>query len=82
MIHISNLIIAYKKLLAKPIWSCSDIQEYLDCGRTKASQIKARALKIGGVVRGIPSKVKKDAVLEVLGLDFEDEIKKLNKLEE
>lgn len=37
---------------------------------------------MGGAVRGIPTKVKKMAVLEVLGLNFNDEIEKLNKLEE
>ena len=70
-------------LLQKPIWNNTDIMQYVGCKATKASEIKQLALKrYKGVVRGFPQRVKRDAVLELLGLSFEEEIKKLNILED
>lgn len=79
MISISNLIIAQKELLAKPVWSCDDIQQYINCRRTKAFEIKKRAIALGGAVRGMPSKVKRDIVLEMLGINITAELEIINK---
>lgn len=71
------------KLLAKPIWSLEDIMAYTDCkSRTTASKIRREAIKKGGSVRAYPQKTKRDSVLEALGLNYKDEVKKLRMLEE
>ena len=72
-----------KELLARPIWSLEDIMAYTNCkSRTTASRIRKLAMKCGGCVRAYPQKTKRDAVLQALGLNFNDEVKNLRKLEE
>lgn len=66
-------------LLSKTLWCIEDIKAYCECGTTKASNIMKEAKKIS-VSRFLPSKAKRDNVLEVLGLNFNDEVKKLKLL--
>lgn len=67
-------------ILKKPLWDLKDIQEYTGCCQSKASMIMQAAKRIS-VSRYLPSKAKRDNVLEVLGLDYEDEVKKLKLLQ-
>lgn len=70
-------------LYAKPLWSNQDIMRFTNLGRTKASEIhQEAAIKHNGISKLCPKKVKRDAVLKVLGLDFENELSKLNLLKE
>lgn len=57
--------------------------EYAGCSKATASKIRQIALKqYKGVVRAMPQKTKRDAVLKALGLDYDEEAKKIRKLEE
>ena len=67
-------------LLAKGIWSCKDIMNYAECGRTTASKIRQKALTLGGACKHFPQKVKCKSVLEALELDYDEEIRKINYL--
>lgn len=70
-------------LYAKPLWSNQDIMDFTNFGKTKASEIhQAASIKHNGVSKLCPQKVKRDAVLEVLGLDFKEELSKLKSLKE
>ncbi len=68
-------------LYAKPLWSNQDIMAFTNLGKTKACKIhREAAIKHKGVNKLCPQKVKRDAVLEVLGLDFNEEVSKLKSL--
>lgn len=71
-----------KELLTKPHWTYHDIAEYLDCGTTKAIQIKNQALReFGGSIRYMSQCVTIDSVLRCVGTTIEIEIEKIHKLE-
>lgn len=54
---------------------------YVGCARSKASEIhKEAVIKYDGSVPQCPKKVRRDAVLKVLGVNFVDEIFKINYL--
>lgn len=65
---------------SKVAWSNKDIMYCLDCCETKASQIHRLALKRNGIIRALKTKVKSESVCNVLGLDYNAEIKKLTKI--
>ena len=68
------------ELLQKPIWSYHDICEYVKCKTTKAIELKKIAIsKFNGAVKYLPNMVKRNAVLEMLGTTFEEEIKAFRK---
>lgn len=68
-------------LLLRAIWSNQDIMAYVGCARSKASEIHKEAVtKHNGYVPQCPKKVRRDAVLKVLGVNFVDEIFKINYL--
>lgn len=57
-----------EELINKQYWTNADIMAYAGCGKTKASQIRREALvKHDGLIPLLPRKVKRDAVLKVLG---------------
>lgn len=69
------------EMFSKPYWSLKDISEFAECGKNKASQIRMDAIKHHkGIIRALPSKVRRDAVLEALGTTFEIEMKNLQRL--
>ena len=68
------------EILGKALWSLKDIQTYFGCGRTSASKMMKAAKKIK-VNRYLPSKAKRDILLEINGLDFKEELTKLQLLE-
>lgn len=68
-----------EELLSKPLWCLNDIKLYFGCGSTRASRIMQEAKK-RSVSRLLPSKAKRDAVFEVLGLNFKDELKKIKEI--
>ena len=70
----------YLELLEKSLWSSKDIKNFFGCSNTKASEIMQEAKKIS-ISRLLPSKAKRDNVLEVMGINFNEEIKKLRILE-
>lgn len=63
-------------LMQKSLWSLEDIKTFCECGNSKASNIMKAAKKIS-VSRFLPSKAKRDNVLQILGLSFSDEVEKL-----
>ena len=63
------------ELLSKTLWSLDDICLFVGCKKTKASQILSAAKKIS-VSKFMPSKAKRDNVLKVLNIDFQEEIQK------
>lgn len=68
-------------LLSKAIWTNQDIMDYLGCGKTVASRIHREAvIKYGGYIELCPRKVRRDAVLKVLGVSFTEEAYKINYL--
>lgn len=69
-------------LLSKPLWSNQDIMDYLGCKTTTASNIRQEAIKVGGISKLFPQRTKRDAIFEVLELDYEREIKRLKLLME
>lgn len=63
------------ELLAKPHWDYHDIAEYLECGTTKAIQIKNQALKeFGGSIRYLSQFVTIDSVMNCIGTTRDKEI--------
>lgn len=55
------------EVLNKAYWSLSDIQQFVGCGRSKASKIRQTAImKFNGFNKLLPQKVKREAVLKVL----------------
>ena len=72
-----------EELLTKPYWDYHDISEYLDCGSTKAIQIKNQALReFGGSIRYLSQYVTIDSVMECIGTTREREIEVIRKLKE
>ena len=70
-----------KELLTKPHWTYHDIAEYLNCGTTKAIQIKNQALReFGGSIRYLSQCVTVDSVMECIGTTRDIEIEKIRKL--
>ena len=65
------------KILQKPYWDYLDIASYLQCGKTKASQIKSTASANGGAIEYFPKYVTIDSVLALLGTTREIEIQNL-----
>jgi len=69
------------ELLAKPHWDYHDIAEYVECGTTKAIQIKNRALReFGGSIRYLSQFVSIDSVMECIGTTRAKEIEALKNL--
>lgn len=65
------------ELLMKPIWSNEDIMKYVKCGSNSACLIHQNAaIKHDGVVKLLPKKVKRNAVLAALGIDVNQEFEK------
>lgn len=62
------------QVLLKPIWSNEDIEAYVGCKSTRASQIHRAALNYGGLFRFIPTLVYRDAVLKALNIDLKAEL--------
>ena len=70
-----------EELLTKPHWDYNDIAEYLECGSTKAIQIKNQALReFGGSIRYLTHYVTIDSVLKCIGTTREIEIETILKL--
>lgn len=67
-------------ILSKPIWSYSDIKDYFGFCTTKSTQLKKKVVERGGGVDFCPTKVKADFVFKELGLNREDEIKRISSL--
>ena len=65
------------KILEKPYWDYLDISAYLECGKTKASQIKSNASINGGSIEYFPKYVKINSVLALFGTTREIEIQNL-----
>ena len=56
---------------------------YVGCGRSKASEIRRKAIvRYNGSVPLFPKKVYRDAVLKVLGIVHSKEVKKIKYLQE
>ena len=72
-----------QELLTKPYWDYHDIAEYLECGTTKAIQIKNQALReFGGSIRYLSQYVTVDSVMNCIGTTRETEINVILKLKE
>lgn len=70
-----------EQLLTKPHWDYHDIAEYLNCGTTKAIQIKNQALReFGGTIRYLSQHVTIDSVMKCIGTTRDREIEVLNKI--
>ncbi len=70
-----------EQLLTKPHWDYHDIAEYLNCGTTKAIQIKNQALReFGGSIRYLSQHVTIDSVMKCIGTTRDREIEVLNKI--
>lgn len=64
-----------KELLTKPYWNYHDIATYLECGTTKAIQIKNQALyEFGGSIRYMSQYVTIDSVMKCIGTTREKEL--------
>lgn len=70
-----------EQLLTKPHWDYHDIAEYLNCGTTKAIQIKNQALReFGGSIRYLSQHVTIDSVMKCIGTTRDREIEVINKI--
>ena len=65
---------------SKTAWSNKDIMLCLDCCETKASQIHRMALRRNGIIKALKTKVKAESVCGLLGIDYNNEIKKLSQI--
>lgn len=63
------------KLLTTPNWTYKEIMQYFRWGRNKAIQVKMDACKKGGAIRFHSDQVLSKVVLELQGIDKEEEIK-------
>lgn len=73
--EIDNMIKSKLELLIKPVWENTDIKLYANCGSNTAVRIHQEAAIVhGGVIKVLPKKVKRDAVLKAMGLDPDREI--------
>ena len=63
------------KLLFKPLWNYKDVMEYICCGKTKAYELMNECRKhwYGGV-KELPSFVKRDSFLAMIGTTADREI--------
>ena len=69
-----------QELLLKALWTYHDIADYIGCKTTKAIELKKIAItKFGGGNRYLPNMVARNAVLEMFGTTFENEIKAIRK---
>ena len=78
-----NVINQIKKKLAcwsKSAWSNQDIMLVLDVGETKASQIHQLAKRRNGIIKVLKTKVKAESVCQIVGLDYNAEIRKLTQI--
>ena len=79
-IQMENIINQIKKKLAcwsKVAWSNQDIMICLDCGETKASQLHQLAKRRNGIIKALKTKVKAESVCQIVGIDYNAEIRKL-----
>ncbi len=71
-----------KELLTKPHWTYHDISEYLECGSTKAIQIKNQALREhSGAIKYLAQCVSVDSVMMCIGTTRERELEIISKTE-
>lgn len=62
------------KLLIKPNWNYSDVMNYCGVKKTKSYEIMALAKKhYNGTIPALPSYVRRDSVLGLLGTSIERE---------
>lgn len=60
-----------RHLLSKRYWHLHDIQKFFECGKTKASQIRQRAInEFGGFEPIFPQRVKRDSVLKAMDIEI------------
>lgn len=69
----------YDSLMLSPYWTLKDIQTYARCGKTKASGIRQKALKLGGGCFYNAKLISRSAVLEAMGLDVQETILEFKK---
>lgn len=78
-----NVINGIKKKLAcwsKAVWSNQDIMICLDCCETKASQLHQLAKRRNGIIKALKTKVKPESVCQIVGIEYNAEIRKLIKM--
>lgn len=64
-----------KCALYKPAWNYKDIKNYLGVGTTKAYELMAKCRKhYNGSIKELPSYIKRDSFLAMLGTCVEREI--------
>lgn len=63
------------EILEKPLWTLEDIKAFFEIKTTKASALMQEAKKIS-ISRFAPKKAKRDVILSLNGIDFEEEIRK------
>jgi len=69
-------------LLTKPYWDYHDISRYVNCGTTKAIEIKNQALReFGGSIRYLSQFVTVDSVMKCIGTTREREIEIIEKVQ-
>lgn len=66
------------ELLTKPLWNYNDIRKYFHIGKNKAIAIKDSARKqCGNLPKYEPTKATAKAVMEIQGLNIDEEISRL-----
>ena len=65
---------------SKVAWSNQDIMICLDIGETKASQLHQLAKRRNGIIKALKTKVKAESVCQILGIDYNAEIRKLTQI--
>ncbi len=78
-----NVINQIKRKLScwsKSAWSNQDIMICLDIGETKASQIHQLAKRRNGIIKVLKTKVKAESVCQIVGIDYNAEIRKLTQI--
>lgn len=72
-----------KTLISKPNWTYQDIMTYFGFGKTKACDIKKKAIEdFGGEISYMKTMVKADSVLALLGTSREIEAKILSSIKD
>ena len=69
------------EILQKPLWSLADIKNFFGIKTTKASQMMQDAKRLS-VSRYAPQKAKRDVILSLNKIDFEEEVRKQKYIEE
>ena len=65
-----------QQLLQKPVWNNEDIMKFFNCKVNKAINIKKVAIqKYNGYVPMFPFAVYRDAILKVIGVNLDQELK-------